>query len=469
MVVQRSGFDTPPWASEVGASNGPAGEIPAADPAPQRAVMITMQKQVDHLHTTEDVARLATVLQDPSRDIPVVLVSTPSGSDKPRFLMEQVVRDLGDTALINVIPTGPLTFYLSDTLGDDFGVYAGAGRVYPAGTDWLEDRTLAPLVLAYPNSDNREVTNKLTRRTYEVAGRPEAFNVTVTSGGRTTQHTLIADGPDWATVMKAVTESHEARQQPTDTPPAAATPSPAAPTTRKKMAAELEALTAEIGRQQQEINRLNAVQPGTTNRALRDQVANLQDLITDVRKEARDAHVATAAAEAKLAAALAAAKENGRRIARSAKKGGNAVSTTERPIPIDMFPTADAAARHAILLAWVDRIPAAEKTERPLPEYRLGAGFTDSFEPLTDTQITKALRCVVDILTGRDDLAARRVHPLRTSDAGGAPAWVRDDGAVCFRASIESNTASARRLHYWKLSDGTLELIRIVTHDTFEP
>ncbi|WIE81001.1 hypothetical protein [Curtobacterium sp. MCSS17_016] len=437
--------------------------------------MITMQKQVDHLHTADDVRRLATVLQDPNRDLPVVVVSTPTGSTEPRFLMEQVAREVGDTALINVIPTGPLTYHLSDTLGDDFGVYAGAGRIYPAGTDWLDDRSLAPLVFAYPGSDNREVTNKLTRRVQEVAGKAEAFNVTVTSGGRTTQHTLIADGPDWATVMAAVQADHEARQQTAVTAPAATVvPAPmqtvtAVPATRKKMAAEIEALTAEIGRQQQEINRLTAMQPGNTNRALREQVTNLEDLIEEARNDARAARVETARAEAKLAAALAAAKENGRRIARSAKKGGNAVSTAERPIPIDMFPTADAAARHAILLAWVDRIPAAEKTERPLPDYRLSDGFTDSFEPLTDTQTTKALRCVVDILTGRDDLAARRVHPLRTSEAGNAPAWVRDDGAVCFRANIESNTASARRLHYWKLPDGTLELIRIVVHDTFEP
>lgn len=439
--------------------------------------MITMQKRVDRLHTTDDVQRLATVLQDPNRDLPVVVVSTPNGSTEPRFLMEQVAREVGDTAIINVIPTGPLTFHLSDTLGDDFGVYAGAGRIYPAGTDWLEDRTLAPLVFAYPDSDNREVTNKLTRRVYEVAGQAGAFNVTVTAGGRTTQHTLITDGPDWATVMAAVQADHDARQQQPPAPktePAAVVPAPTQtvtvqPATRKKMAAEIEALTAELSRHQQEIRRLTATQPGTTNRALRDQVANLEGLIEDARADARAAHVQTARAEAKLADALAAAKENGRRIARAAKKGGNAVSTTDRPIPIDMFPTAEAAARHAILLAWVDRVPAAEKTYRPLPDYRVGPGFTDSFDSLTDTQTTKALRCVVDILTGRDDLAARRVHPLRTSDAGNAPAYVRDDGAVCFRASIESNTASARRLHYWKHPDGTLELIRIVVHDTFEP
>jgi hypothetical protein len=447
--------------------------------------MITMQKQVDRLHTTEDVQRLATVIQDPNRDLPVLVVTIPAGSAEPRFLMEQVAKDVGGTALINVIPTGPLTYYLSDTLGTDFGVYAGAGRVYPVGTEWLEDRNLAPLVFAHPDSDNRELTNKLTRRVHEVAGKAGAFNVTVTSGGHTTQHTLIADGPDWATVMQAVTASHEARQQNPDPQPAPAlpqavvAPKPAAatlepastvvPGSRKKMAAEIEALTAELRRQQQEIRRLAANQPIATDQALRDQVGNLEDLIADARKDARDARVQTAAAEAKLAAALATAKENGRRIARSVKKGGNAVSTVERPIPLDMFPTADAAARHAILLAWVDRIPAAEKTERPLPDYRLGNDFTDSFDGLTDTQTTKALRCVVDILTGRDDLAARRVHPLRTSDAGGAPAYVRDDGAVCFRASIESNTASARRLHYWKLPDGTLELIRIVIHDTFEP
>ncbi|BDZ52702.1 hypothetical protein GCM10025867_49430 (plasmid) [Frondihabitans sucicola] len=93
-----------------------------------------------------------------------------------------------------------------------------------------------------------------------------------------------------------------------------------------------------------------------------------------------------------------------------------------------------------------------------------------SLTSLTQAQLGKALRCAVDMLTGLgDDMFARRLHPLRTSAAGNAGFHTRDDGAICMRAYIESNSANARRLHYWKCQDGSIELIRIVSHDDVNP
>ncbi|WIB65512.1 hypothetical protein [Curtobacterium sp. MCBD17_040] len=410
------------------------------------------------METTDDVTRLATLLEDPNRDMPVVVLSTPAGDVQPRFLMDQVVRDLGGNSFISVIPTGPLTFRLGDRLGEDFTVYGGAARVYPPGTDWLHDRTAAPIVFAYADSDRRHITDTLTRRVVEAtaAAAPPAYEATVTSSAGASTQTLTVDGPDWDTIMSAVTEQHEQRQQ--QPPPQESQP---APRTRKDLIAEVATLTARIATLEQDNQRLNAIQTGNTNRTLRNTITSLEKQLAAAQQQLRDADLTRARVEAKLAVALETVRETGRRYARAAKKGGNAVSTTSCPIPIDQFPTADAAARHAILLAWVDRVPATEKTERPLPDYDVLPGFVDSFTDLTDTQTSKALRCVVDILTGRENLPARRVHPLRTSDAGNAPAHVRADGAVCFRANIETNTASARRLHYWKRGDGRIELIRI--------
>ena len=59
------------------------------------------------------------------------------------------------------------------------------------------------------------------------------------------------------------------------------------------------------------------------------------------------------------------------------------------------------------------------------------------------------------------------VHPLRAARSAGSPQKVRADGARAFRVSLQSRTAAARRLHYWELGDGRVELARIGYHDDF--
>lgn len=45
----------------------------------------------------------------------------------------------------------------------------------------------------------------------------------------------------------------------------------------------------------------------------------------------------------------------------------------------------------------------------------------------------------------------------------------RDNGAVCMRAPLQTNSPSARRLHYWKGPGESVELSRVVLHDDFSP
>ncbi len=52
------------------------------------------------------------------------------------------------------------------------------------------------------------------------------------------------------------------------------------------------------------------------------------------------------------------------------------------------------------------------------------------------------------------------------SEAGGTEQRVRaDDGAKAWRVSLQINTPSARRLHFWRLPDGGVELSRVGVHD----
>ena len=126
--------------------------------------------------------------------------------------------------------------------------------------------------------------------------------------------------------------------------------------------------------------------------------------------------------------------------------------------------------RHEIYLAWIDRISPTERADWPLPAgYRVGEAFAASLDPLDDGQLAKVFKSAVDVLSGRiRDMVGRRLHALRTRDS--AADVVREvDGARCMRASIEQNTPAARRLHYWQLPGGALELGRVVTHDDMRP
>ncbi|RXR25834.1 hypothetical protein EQW78_11540 [Oerskovia turbata] len=125
--------------------------------------------------------------------------------------------------------------------------------------------------------------------------------------------------------------------------------------------------------------------------------------------------------------------------------------------------------RHEVATAWIRRVPAAEKASKPLAEYTLGDRFLTSLDALEGISRAKVVDVVVEVLTGdAEHIAGRELHPLRVNEGGGSPAVVRDDGATCWRASLQTRSASARRLHYWKRGD-RIELSRVVLHDDMDP
>jgi hypothetical protein len=136
------------------------------------------------------------------------------------------------------------------------------------------------------------------------------------------------------------------------------------------------------------------------------------------------------------------------------------------------FETAEERVRHDIYLAWVRNVPAEDKSRFPLPAgFSMGPEFAASLYSRTEQgAVAKALKAVVEVLAGiAERSSAREVHPLRANDGGDASQIQREDGARCFRASIERGVASARRLHYWKTPEGGVELSRVVVHDDFKP
>jgi hypothetical protein len=126
--------------------------------------------------------------------------------------------------------------------------------------------------------------------------------------------------------------------------------------------------------------------------------------------------------------------------------------------------------RFEVLTEWVRAIPAAEKAGRPLADYTLGPRFLPSLTDLEGVSRDRVVWTLVMVLTGlAPGMNGLQVHRLRTGSGGDDPVRQREDGALCWRVSLQVNTPSARRLHYWKLPGGAYELSRVVLHDDVEP
>lgn len=134
------------------------------------------------------------------------------------------------------------------------------------------------------------------------------------------------------------------------------------------------------------------------------------------------------------------------------------------------FADAEQRFRYAVLTAWATRTPLAEQAAMPLPDYRIGPHFLASLEGLAGISDEKVADVAFEVLTGRaQELAGRGLHQYRESDGGGAPAVQRGDGSVLWRANLQTNSASARRLHFWRLPGGAVELWHVGTHDEKPP
>lgn len=150
-----------------------------------------------------------------------------------------------------------------------------------------------------------------------------------------------------------------------------------------------------------------------------------------------------------------------RRTARSRRTAGGIPTGT-----MELFHDREQGFRAEVLLAWARRFPAAEQVERPLPEYRVGAGFLDSLGVIEGIAVSKVVDVVVEVLTGvAEESGARELKPYRIDEKPTSPQRVREDGATAWRVYLQRNTPAARRLHYWRLPDGTIELWDVKDHD----
>lgn len=121
---------------------------------------------------------------------------------------------------------------------------------------------------------------------------------------------------------------------------------------------------------------------------------------------------------------------------------------------------------------WIDSYTPADRVKFPLDRqpWTVLTSFAATFTSLTDDGMDKAIKSAAHIITGRNAIEhITEDHALREGDEVSSPEVVRADGAAARRAYIESHTSQARRLHYWRLRDGSIELSRVGLHDDFTP
>ena len=117
---------------------------------------------------------------------------------------------------------------------------------------------------------------------------------------------------------------------------------------------------------------------------------------------------------------------------------------------------------------WEQTTTPADRERYPWREPIFSRDFFASLERVQGVSRDRVVEVCAEVVSGRArERAGLEVHPLRSSEGGGTPQRTRADGAKAYRASLQVGAASARRLHYWDLQGGGVELTKIVYHDDF--
>ncbi|OYX54199.1 MAG: hypothetical protein B7Y93_07020 [Micrococcales bacterium 32-70-13] len=243
---------------------------------------------------------------------------------------------------------------------------------------------------------------------------------------------------------------------------APATPAPSPDTATSKRTA-LQSALATIDELQAKLRAARSARTGPSTDALRVEVEQLKGLAATLVAEKQRAFDEARALRDRLKDAQASL----RAARRTAADVAPATARDRR----GRFADAEQWIRHELYLQWVDRLDASTRAQHPLTDALvIGPRFADSLAGLDDTQLDKALRCAMEAASGFiTKVGAREVHALRSGDgASDAPVQRSSDGARCMRAYVEQNTPQARRLHYWVLRGGGVELSRVVLHDDVE-
>jgi hypothetical protein len=118
---------------------------------------------------------------------------------------------------------------------------------------------------------------------------------------------------------------------------------------------------------------------------------------------------------------------------------------------------------------WAGALGTTDRAASPLDGYRFGpeflAGITERRVDVPLERIAWVCAMVACGLAGQ--LAGLDLHPMREGSGGNDPQRVRSDGARAWRCNLRRSSPGGPRLHYWVLTDGTIEFASIGYHDDY--
>lgn len=113
------------------------------------------------ISTKQDASALAAYLFSERRKVPVVVVTRASTASAAYADVAELRADLAGLADVFEITSLVASWGFSEAAPPMCQVYGGAARVYPIGTEWVDNPYLSPLRFAYSNRDRELVTRAL--------------------------------------------------------------------------------------------------------------------------------------------------------------------------------------------------------------------------------------------------------------------------------------------------------------------
>ena len=160
-------------------------------------------------------------------------------------------------------------------------------------------------------------------------------------------------------------------------------------------------------------------------------------------------------------------RENEELRAKLRKALREAKASAKLDVPI-VFDDPEEQLRFEVQLAWLEAIPNSQRgSELSLSDYLVGDDFIDSVNRLVRSGGIKRSRIVeviAKVLCGQARTGGS-ITPKPWTNGAGGPQLTRLDGATAWRARLQVNTSSARRLKYWTLPNGAYELDNVTVHD----
>lgn len=415
--------------------------------------------------TSAEAQRLATLLTQPNRDDPSIVIATYA---LPPEINPQELEDRTD-AEVHVLLGYTAMQSFTDAMPPKTGVFASRAttrlRVYPADLDWMRNQTLSQHLPAEEGRRYAAHTLPRLRRLVDDARASDAEGYDRGADlGTTIASAVSADVH--AKMLAAIASSPaDPEPQPTDHDVTSVAPQERPPLQRSEEDAhEVASLRTDLDAARHKLAALEVALREAED-AKRQAIAAQADCRCQQIGEAGSAAAAIKEAEKRAQAAKYKADEAERRAHKEREKADKLRHSRPALKWIEQLDVSEEdLLRLLVQHTWNQTYGADDQKNYPLGEFALQAPFVDTINRLQDADRKKILAVMTEVITGRSDHRFG-AHPWRTAE-GAEEANAEDpDLGTLMRVYLENNTPAAQRLHYWKKGAEPIRFHSVLRHD----